>query len=124
MSPFYLAVIVLSAMLILGLLLFPFWKFACRVKNAHPSLWAARGPFGLIALLSETGRMAAFIELITETAASLPAAQNDKKLLTWARVSNGLWSMAPRNFIGQVLFALGFVYFTWFISSIIFKIVI
>lgn len=122
MSPFYLAVIVLSASILIGVLLFPFWKFCSRLKAQHPALWQSRGPFGLMALLSESARITELLALVRETAASLPAAQNDRKLLTWARISDGLWGMAPRGFLSQVIFAMVFIYFTWFLSSLMFKI--
>ncbi len=120
MSVLYIGVAIFVTCLLLALPLFPFWKFCRRLKSHHPAFYMA-GPFDFRSLVAEPGRMPQLLDLIHKSAGSLEAANNDRELLKWARVADGLWQMAPRGFLGQVGFVLIFLYFTWFLSGVILK---
>lgn len=121
MNPVFLAVVIFVTCLLLSFPIFPFWKFCRRLKNYHPGLYA-QGPFDIRSILSESGRVSQLAGIAHSCAANLEAANGDKELLKWARICDGLWQMAPRTFLAQIGYAAAFLYFAWFLTGVIMRI--
>jgi hypothetical protein len=113
----YLLVVFLVISLLLALPLFPFCKVWRRLKNYHPDLWLAKGPFGLMDFMAGGGTLKNFVAFLGEAANDEALKKKDPQLVSWARFSHELVKMLPKSFLGQIGVAVLFVYFLWVLLS-------
>jgi hypothetical protein len=119
----YIFVVFLVTSLLLALPLFPFWKTWKRVKDHHPDLWASKGPFDFMNLITHSELVRSFMDIVALADRDEELVKRDPELIKWTRLSREVWKMAPRSFGMQILYFFIFLYFTWFLTSLILGVV-
>jgi hypothetical protein len=98
--------------------LYPFWKVWKRLKTHHPDLWAAKGPFDVLTMISGTGAIGEFLEIIALAEKDEELIKRDPYLIKWTRLSREVVRMMPRSFMGQIGCVLIFIWFAIFFSGV------
>ncbi|MEZ0224370.1 MAG: hypothetical protein ACAH83_07455 [Alphaproteobacteria bacterium] len=115
----YIFVVFLVTSLLLSLPLFPFWKTWKRVKDKHPDLWASKGPFDFMTLITHSEVVRSFMDIVALADRDEELVKRDPELIKWTRVSREVWKMAPRSFGMQILYFFIFLYFVAFFTHMI-----
>lgn len=116
-SLIYMIVTMAVICLLLALPLFPFWKVWKRLKSHHPDLWAGKGPFDVLTMISGTGAVGEFLEIVALAEKDEELIKRDPELIKWTRFSREVLRMLPRSFMAQIGYALIFMYFVIFFSG-------
>lgn len=117
-SLIYMIVMMCVICLLAAIPLYPFWKVWKRLKTHHQDLWLGKGPFDVLTMISGTGAIREFLEIITLAEKDEVLAARDPELIKWARLSCEVLRMLPRSFMGQIGCALLFVWFSIFFSGL------
>ncbi len=117
-SVIYMIVMMCVICLLIALPLYPFWKVWGRLKTHHPDLWAAKGPFDPLTLVSGTGAIGEFLEIIALAEKDEELIKRDPYLIKWTRLAREVIRMVPRSFMGQIGYAIVFIWFAIFFSSL------
>lgn len=115
----YLVVVLLVTSLLLALPLFPFCKTWLRLKRNHPDLWASKGPFDIMNMVTHSEVVRGFMDIVALADRDEELAKADPELIKWTRLSREVWKMAPRSFGMQIVYFFIFLYFAWFLTSLI-----
>jgi hypothetical protein len=115
----YIFVIALVIGLLLSIIFFPFWKVWKRVKDHHPDLWASKGPFDVVNMLTGTGVVRSFLDIVALADKDDNLLKGDPELIKWTRMSREVWRMAPKGFGMQIVYVCIFAYFAIFLSGAI-----
>lgn len=113
----YIVVLACVMVLLLSALLFPFWKVWARLKNNHPDIWAAAGPFRLRDMLGSPGLLQIFFKVLTKINTDTDLKQRDPELARWSVASVEMVRVMPRSFGPQAVLALLFLYLAHRIAS-------
>jgi hypothetical protein len=119
----YLVVVLLVTSLLLALPLFPFCKTWLRLKRHHPDLWNSKGPFDIMNLITHSEAVRGFMDIVAVADRDEELAKSDPELIKWTKLSREVWKMAPRSFGMQIVYFFIFLYFTWFLTSMLMGIV-
>lgn len=117
-SLIYIIVAMVVICLLAALPLYPFWKVWKRLKTHHPDLWAAKGPFDLLTMISGTGAIGEFLEIVALAEKDEELIKRDPELIKWTRFSREVTRMLPRSFMAQIGYTLIFVYFVIFFTGV------
>ena len=98
----YIVVAILVISLLSAIPLFPFWKVWKRLKDYHPDLWAAKGPFDLWNLTSHPELVRGFLDIVALADKDEVLMQRDPQLIKWTRLAREVWRMAPKTFLAQL----------------------
>jgi hypothetical protein len=119
----YLFVVLSVTSLLLFIPLFPFWKVWQRVKNYHPDLWMAKGPFDIVTLVTTSGTVRSFLDIVALADRDEELKARDPELVKWARLAREVWRMAPQSFLWQAGYFFIFVYFSLFFTHMIMSVI-
>lgn len=119
----YILVVLLVISLLMAPAFFPFWKTWKRIKNHHPDLWASKGPFDFMNLITNSGVVRSFMDIVALADRDEELVKRDPELIKWTRLSREVWKMAPRSFGSQVLYFFIFLYFVFFFTQLLMGIV-
>ncbi len=118
----YILVVICVICLLLAIPLYPFWKVRARLKSHHPDIWAAKGPFDMLTLMAHGSAVREFLEIITLAEKDEELKKRDPELVKWAGLGREIMRMLPRSFLGQLGYVLVFMYFVWFLTTLIMSI--
>lgn len=122
MGILYIVITILVMVLLVGLPLFPFCKVWKRIKTHHQDLWVSKGPFGIVDLMAHPEYVRGFLDIVALADKDETLMKQDPELVKWCRISREVWKMMPKSFIGQVFLVFLFLYFAWFFSSAIVRV--
>lgn len=111
----YLLVVFFVTCLLLSPLMYPYYKVWKNLKDNHPDVWAAKGPFDVRAMLADGRLVQDFLNLLNDGA----LAEKDPALGAWMRRARDLGGLWPKSFWGQIAAVLVFLYFVSFFTSLI-----
>lgn len=115
----YIFVVLLVTSLLMALPLFPFWKTWARLKAKHPDLWASKGPFDIMNLVTHSEVVRSFMDIVALADRDEELMKRDPELIKWTRLSREVWRMAPRSFGQQILYFFIFLYFVYFFTHLL-----
>lgn len=76
-----------------------------------------KGPFDVLTMISGTGAIGEFLEIIALAEKDEELIKRDPELIKWTRMSREVIRMLPRSFMGQIGYAIIFVWFAIFFAS-------
>ena len=115
----YIFVVLLVTSLLLSLPLFPFCKTWLRLKKYHQDLWDAKGPFDIMTMVTHSESVRGFMDILALADRDEELIKRDPELVKWCKLSREVWKLAPRGFMGQIGYFFVFLYFAWFLTSLI-----
>jgi hypothetical protein len=118
----YILVVICVICLLLTLPLYPFWKVRARLKSHHPDLWAGKGPFDMMTMMAHGSAVRAVWDIIKDAENDAALQKRDPELTKWAGLAREVARLLPRSFLGQLGYVLVFMYFVWFLTSLIMSI--
>lgn len=107
----YIVVLIFVTGLLVFLPLFPFCKVWKRLKTHHPDIWAAKGPFDIRTMAAHPNVISEFLAIVNLADRDETLVKKDPELIKWTRFAREIVKMAPRGFVMQVVYFVGFVYF-------------
>ena len=120
-SLIYMIVMMCVICLLAAIPLYPFWKVWKRLKTHHQDLWLGKGPFDVLTMITGTGAVSEFLEIIALAEKDEELIKRDPELIKWTRMSREVIRMLPRSFMGQIGYTIIFVWFTIFFSGLIMR---
>lgn len=117
MGLLYIVVASLVMILLGALPLFPFWKVWSRVKSHHLDLWMSKGPFDVWNMMAHPDVVRGFLDIVALADKDETLVAADPYLIKWTRFAREVWRMMPRSFLGQIGWALVFLYFVGFFTG-------
>lgn len=115
----YIVVIIFVTLLFIWAPLFPFYKAWKRLRDYHPDIWAAKGPFDIRTLTAYPASVSGFLEIVSLADRDETLTKKDPELIKWTRAAREVWKMAPRGFLSQIGYAFVFIWFVLLFSSLI-----
>ncbi len=109
----YIVVVPFVIALLLGAILFPFWKVLDRMKTHHQDIWQSAGPFELDSMIRSPGLAGIFITVLTKMNRDKELQAKDPLLAKWVRGCIEVIQMVPRTISGRIGFAVIFVVFAF-----------
>ncbi|MDE2336508.1 MAG: hypothetical protein KGL10_04290 [Alphaproteobacteria bacterium] len=88
--------------LLLSVPLFPFWKVWRRLRDHHPDIWRAAGPFAPRDMLRSPGLVGIFTDVIVKINRDKARQAQDPELARWVRACVELIRLFPRTWGARI----------------------
>lgn len=106
------SVVALSVtILLLGALIFPFWKVWFLMKTRHTDLWELRGPFGWRDFLKNRATLKEFLTIIALADRDDILKERDASFVRWTQAAREIQKLMPVGLFAQLGYFFLFVCF-------------